>query len=198
MAMRGEAPPLGRRDGLGSPEFAQLLAAFDPDPERAGAHYRELHERLVKFFEWQCAAAPDQLADQVLDRMTRHIAAGEHIQDLRAYAHGIAKLRLREAWREAAREEQVQSELRSASASVPPAAEQQDEAERQQECLDECLATLTPRNREIILSYYADERGRIEARRRLALRLGTDLNALRVRAHRIRTLLEECVWKCIG
>ena len=109
-----------------------------------------------------------------------------------AYARGVARLLLRESWKEAAREEQ-------ARAQMPRVFEEDDAAERQQACLDHCLETLTPRNREIILGYYAGERrAKIELRRELAARLGTELNALHVRAHRIRALLEECVWKCIG
>jgi DNA-directed RNA polymerase specialized sigma24 family protein len=186
VAVSGHAHPTS------SPAFEQLLAALDPDRERAGAQYRDLHHRLVKFFEWQSSHHPDEQADKVIDRMMAKIAEGERIHNPPAYARGVARLLLRESWKEAAREEQ-------ARAQMPRVFEEDDAAERQQACLDRCLETLTPRNREIILGYYAGERrARIERRRELAARLGTELNALHVRAHRIRALLEECVWECIG
>jgi DNA-directed RNA polymerase specialized sigma24 family protein len=188
---------------VSSPAFEQLLAALDPDRERAGLEYRELHHRLVKFFEWQCSRRPDEQADQVMDRMVRKIAQGERVENLRAYAYGVAKLLLREAWKEATREDTAHDQLlrmvRSAEADVVVHPAEDAEPGREQDCLDKCLASLTDKNREIILSYYSDDDGgRIGRRRQLAASLGTDLNALRVRAHRIRTQLEGCVWQCVG
>ena len=122
--------------------------------------------------------------------------------NLRAYAHGVAKLLRHEAWKQAAREEEARSQLRL----IKPTSDESLESladggapARQQECFDRCLQGLTAKNRDVILTYYAGERhSKIEGRRLLAARLGSDLNALRVRAHRIRAELEECVWKCVG
>ena len=189
---------------MNSPAFEQLLAALDPDPDRAGLEYRELHQRLVKFFEWQCSRWPDEQADRVIDRVTRKIEQGEPIENLRAYARGVAKMLLREGWKQTAREDTARAQLlrvvRSAEETlVLHPAEDVEDAGRDQDCLDKCLGGLTEKNRDIILSYYTDEqRGKIEGRRELAARLGADLNALRVRAHRIRTQLEDCVWTCVG
>jgi DNA-directed RNA polymerase specialized sigma24 family protein len=188
---------------MGSPAFEQLLAALDPDRERAGAQYRDLHRRLVKFFEWERGLRPDEQADEVIDRVVRKIAQGERIENLRAYAHGVAKLLLHEGWKQAAREEEARSQmlrLIKPAAGEPFEALAEGEVEaRQQECFDICLNDLTAANRDVILTYYAGEgHTRIEGRRLLARRLGSDLNALRVRAHRIRAQLEQCVWKCVG
>jgi DNA-directed RNA polymerase specialized sigma24 family protein len=71
-----------------------------------------------------------------------------------------------------------------------------DEARRT--CLDRCLQVLPEENRDLIIGYYDDERGRkIERRKRLAARFGIPLNALRIRAHRIRVSLEACVRECV-
>jgi DNA-directed RNA polymerase specialized sigma24 family protein len=187
---------------MSSPAFEQLLAALDPDRERAGAQYRDLHHRLVKFFEWERGRRPDEQADEVIDRIVRKIAQGERIANLRAYAHGVAKLLLREGWKQAAREEEARTQLRLIKLPPDDAGVSRPEdavADRQQDCFDTCLQTLTPKNREVILTYYAGEgHARIEERRRLAERLGSDLNALRVRAHRIRVQLEQCVFDCVG
>jgi hypothetical protein len=54
------------------------------------------------------------------------------------------------------------------------------------------------RNREIILSYYQDERrAKIDRRKRLAEQLKISLDALRIRAHRIRKGLEKCIASCL-
>jgi DNA-directed RNA polymerase specialized sigma24 family protein len=183
--------------------FDLLLAALDPDRERAGRHYRRIHQRLVKFFEWQCSLHPDEQADEAIDRLTKKIAAGDRIENLEAYAHGVARLLLREERRAAVREEAARAQLHWAAAQalrVAAAGPLVDEdAQREQACFDRCLAVLTAKSREVILSYYAGEgQTRIEGRRELAARLGGDLNALRVRAHRIRARLEECVSACLG
>jgi DNA-directed RNA polymerase specialized sigma24 family protein len=180
-----------------------LLAALDPDRERAGSHYRELLQQLLKFFEWQCSRRPDEQADEVIDRIVRKLAEGEQIANLPAYAYGVAKLLLLEVRRETDREEKAHAQLLRVLKHQEDYAEEdrreQDEAERQQDCFAKCMATLTEKNREIILTYYAgDGHSRIEGRRKLAVGLGTDLNALRVRAHRIRARLEECVATCFG
>src|SRR5579863_10153854 len=54
-----------------------------------------------------------------------------------------------------------------------------------------------PESSQLIMKYYqGDKQARIEARRDLATRLGIPLNALRIRAHRIRVHLEGCVEQC--
>jgi DNA-directed RNA polymerase specialized sigma24 family protein len=73
-----------------------------------------------------------------------------------------------------------------------------EERELEFECLDKCLEKLTARNRDLILEYYRDEEtGKIEHRKALASRLGIGLNALRIRAHRIRGNVETCVFECL-
>jgi hypothetical protein len=50
-----------------------------------------------------------------------------------------------------------------------------------------------------VLQYYQEEkRAKIEHRKRLAERLGIELNALRIRAYRIRAELYECIRLCLG
>jgi hypothetical protein len=64
-------------------------------------------------------------------------------------------------------------------------------------CLDRCSEKLLSRDREIILRYYiGSERAKIENRRALAQELGISVNALAIRACRIRDKLEACVRGC--
>lgn len=175
-----------------NPTFHQLLTFFDADHERAGARYRDLHRRLVKFFEWQGVPDAEDQADEVLDRLLRKIGEGEAIANVDAYALAIARCVLLEARKRLEREAEILRLVQPADAEEPQLGD--DDAERQQQCFDECLATLSPTNRTIILHYYTGERReKIEARRELAASLGIDLNALRVRAHRIRMQLEACL-----
>jgi DNA-directed RNA polymerase specialized sigma24 family protein len=53
-------------------------------------------------------------------------------------------------------------------------------------------------NRELVLEYYRDEkRAKINHRKELAERMGIAPNALRIRAHRIRLTLQQCVRACL-
>lgn len=193
--MTAQIESRGRRR---SASFESLLAAFHSDRERAGAEYRALHHRLMKYFEWQGHEPAADLADEVIDRVQRKIAAGECIEKPEAYALGVARLRTLERRKELEREQEARRQFRWVSEQSARAEEVFD-AERQHECLEKALAALSPTSREIILAYYAgDGREKIERRRALAAALGTDLNALRVRAHRIRAQLEQWVACCIS
>jgi len=70
--------------------------------------------------------------------------------------------------------------------------------EPEYDCLERCLEELSPDNRDLVLRYYQQERrAKIEHRKSLATELGIAVNALRIRAHRIRLVLQRCVRNCI-
>src|SRR6266404_41869 len=73
-----------------------------------------------------------------------------------------------------------------------------EQKEREYECLERCMKVLTPGNRELMLEYYKEEKhAKIVHRRELATRLGVAVNALRIRAYRIRAGLQGCVENCL-
>ena len=60
------------------------------------------------------------------------------------------------------------------------------------------MQNLPAENREMIVEYYQEEkRAKIDKRKVLAEQFGVPLNALRIRAHRIRAKLEDCVHECV-
>ena len=66
-------------------------------------------------------------------------------------------------------------------------------------CLEKCSSQLDTQNRAIIARYYVGkERVKIENRRAVAETLGITMNALSIRACRIRDKLESCVKECVG
>jgi RNA polymerase sigma factor (sigma-70 family) len=173
--------------------FQRLLEALGPDPETAGARYEILRMKLIKFFEWRGAERPEDNADQTLDRVSRRLDEGERVESLERYCYGVARLVLLEAARDRRREH----------ASVPGFHPWRDEggldAEERQASLERCLAHLPPDDRKLICQYYEGEhRSRIEHRRELALRLGIPVSTLRLRAHRIRIRLEDCLRGRLG
>jgi len=76
--------------------------------------------------------------------------------------------------------------------------EENDRQERRLGCLEECLASRQPEDRNLILQYYQGvQREKIENRQQLAASLGLSANALAIRACRIRAGLEHCVDQCV-
>ena len=69
--------------------------------------------------------------------------------------------------------------------------------QRSVECLGRCLSRLKEADRSLIVEYYRDaKRERINRRRGIAERLGITMNALGIRAWRLRASLQACVVAC--
>lgn len=175
--------------------FDRLLVSFDADRERAAQKYESIRSKLIKYFEWRGAAQPDGEADETINRVARKIEEGAEVHNLNAYFYGVARLVFAESLKE---RERQQSALEHAPAVEMHAADDAAEAERRRACLESCLRRLPEESRALIVEYYQEEKGRkIERRKHLASRLLIPLNALRIRAHRIRIGLEACVRECL-
>jgi DNA-directed RNA polymerase specialized sigma24 family protein len=175
--------------------FEKLLAAFSPDRDAAARQYEALRTKLIRFFEWRAVGLADDRADETLNRVTRRIDQGREIDNVVAYAYRVAYLVFLEALREPELTDIDQETIHPST--VEPQFED-PEHEPRQSCFDRCLEGLTSENRKIILSYYQDERrAKIQLRKNLADQLKISLDALRIRTHRIRKGLEECIKSCM-
>jgi DNA-directed RNA polymerase specialized sigma24 family protein len=176
--------------------FDRFLACLDSDRERAGRAYELVRSKLICYFDWRNIPSPEERADEAIDRVARKIADGEEIRDAATYVLGIARMMLHEI----ARADQKERAVLSLLPSVQQVDTEYDEAERRVECLGPCLEALSTKSRELIVQYYNEERGRakIDTRKRLAQRLGVPLNALRIRACRVREKLEQCMRECLA
>jgi DNA-directed RNA polymerase specialized sigma24 family protein len=171
--------------------FNRLLAILDVDRERAGAIYEMIHRKLVRFFEWRKCSAPQELADETINRVARKLCEGHEIGgDPGSYFFGVARFVLKEHWKQ-----QPPSRI---DPETPTAARNETHDERCQACLDQCLALLPAQARDLILRfYYFEGRAKIQNRQKLATELRVPMNALRIRVHRIRAKLEDCVESCL-
>lgn len=169
--------------------FDGLLESLDRDRERAGEQYERLRERLLKFFSWRGSPTPDESADETLNRVARRIAGGERIASVPAYALGVARMVFLETTRAQRRMRLVPVE------SVRLAAREDSElVEVRARYVEIGLARLSPEDRRLILDYYGDDTpAGAGDRKALARRLDISINALRLRAHRIRSELERSV-----
>jgi len=171
--------------------FARLLERLHPDTDQAAQEYERLRRGLVKFFDWRGAWPPEECADEVLDRLTIKLD-DTIVQDVRKYAHGIARLVVLERRRGPAFSSI--DNMTHLTLVAPPAKE---ESNPLHDCFDRCLAKMPADTRDLLLRYYEGERSaKIANRRKLASMLGLTENALRSRVQRLRDRLEECVQSC--
>jgi len=186
--------------------FQRLLRWLDGGEDSGGEKYLEARRRLVAYFDRKNCPAPDELADETLNRVARRLEEEGTIEcDTPArYCYIVARFVFLEYARAAPKQSVPFDEI-SAQRQVPagivqvPAGEENENREALLDCLGECVDKLEPQGRKIITRYYVGQaRTKIENRRALADELGITANALSVRACRIRDKLEDCVRRCVG
>jgi DNA-directed RNA polymerase specialized sigma24 family protein len=175
---------------LNKDALEDLLRAFHADREQASHDYQALRERLIRFFQWNRTEMPEELADEVLDRLARRLnLSSEQIQDPVRYAVGIARLLLQEQRRKNLRREKALAELQQSSLDADRREQERILQQERAELLQQCLQSLPEQSRELIFRYYdVDEAA--DYRQQMARAYGISINALRNRALRIRMDLE--------
>ncbi|MBX7218408.1 MAG: hypothetical protein K1Y36_00535 [Blastocatellia bacterium] len=182
-------------------QFAALLARLHPDARQAGEEYEKLRDRLIHFFEarqWQISEArrfPDvsQAADEVLNRLAEKIHAeteratpvAERVQNVKAFALGMARL----VWQELQAESSRLPEM-----PLPPL----PSPNRLRQMQAACLQTLKESQRRLLIRYCGctvlDEQNAARYRRQLIEEFGfKDAKALHQSISYLRRKLECCV-----
>jgi DNA-directed RNA polymerase specialized sigma24 family protein len=175
---------------LNKDALEDLLRAFHADREQASHHYQALRERLIRFFQWNRTEMPEELADEVLDRLAQKLnLSSEQIQDPVRYAVGIARLLLLEQRRKNLRRQKALAELQQSSLDADRREQELTLHQERAELLQQCLQSIPTQSRELIFRYYdVDEAA--DHRQQMARAYGISINALRNRALRIRADLE--------
>jgi DNA-directed RNA polymerase specialized sigma24 family protein len=171
--------------------FDAMLSWLAPDREQAGQRYEIIRHRLIKIFTCRGCLESEELADETINRVARKMKEikDDYRGDPALYFYGVGhKVYL--------------EHLRKKSVPLPPPSpipeQDADEPAQEYECLEHCVERLPTAQRELVLQYYQEEGGKkIASRKDLASRLGIELNALRIRAFRIRTALQKCVHDCL-
>ncbi len=184
----------------------RLLNWLDGGVDSDGQMYVELRRRLREYFERKNCRAADDLADETLTRVARRLEEeGITLAETPArYCYIVARFVFLEHLRELKTRPMLAEGssdvgLRPSLPSAEDAAETAGARENLLACLEKCTEALDPLNRRIITRYYiGSERVKIDNRRALAESLGLSMNALTIRACRIRTRLEACVRRCDG
>lgn len=177
---------MSKEKGLTQECFEQLLNFLGPNPEGAAQRYEAIRKRLIQIFNYRSCPAPEELADRTFDRVCEKIGevAPDYQGDPALYFYGVANWIFLESFRHRALE--------------PPVAVPDPEIERKHSCLEECLASLSEEDREMVLEYYRGEGEEMIAnRKKLADRLGISLGALRSKVLRRRIQLDKCITSCL-
>jgi DNA-directed RNA polymerase specialized sigma24 family protein len=190
--------------GLTPTAFKRLLEWLDDGTESHGETYLEMRRRLVAYFERRDRRFADELADETLNRvgLTLDKSGTIAVTPPARYCYVVARYVLLEDFRRDHAQVALDDDRGDMGFVVPrlgPADPQDPVALREErlDCLDRCLQTLKPEQRELVVEYYRDHRRqKIDRRRALAARLGISMNALAIRACRIRSTLEACVEGC--
>lgn len=185
-------------DALRAEHFEALLRRLGPDRELAGARYEQLRRRLIVVFTYRGCGNAEELVDQTMDRVARKLAEegpGHESADLSPFVLAVAWNIARESFR------RPHPESLSADADPPDpvaSADGVETKEREQRCLDWCLDRLAQDERELLLTYFQDERGaKIKRRALLARELRISSTALRLRIWRLTGNLRLCAVACL-
>lgn len=168
--------------------FDRLLDWLEADRDRAGEKYETVRLRLIKIFTCRGCGEADDLADETINRVTAKLGeiAKTYAGDPALYFYGVAQKIHLEYLR------------KSRPPEIPPPPILANNIEEEYACLEQCMERLPQENRALVLEYYQEEkRAKIDHRRKLAEQLGIAVNALRIRAHRIRLQLQQCVQDCL-
>jgi RNA polymerase sigma factor (sigma-70 family) len=180
-----------------SESFDEILAWLNPDRELAGSIYLQLRRSLVKIFGWSHCADPEGMTDETFDRVAKqvHDLRGTFEGDPKLFFYGVARNLVKEY------QKKIKSYVPIEDMELPvsPPQEAEDESsEMREDCLRSCLQKLTSEKRDLVLAYYAKEKqAKIDHRIEMARQLGVSTETLRVRMHRIRATLEECIKHCL-
>lgn len=179
-----------------SDAFNLFLHWLDPDVEKAAQRYESVRRNLIVIFTRRGCHRSEELADETFNRVMKrlpemiHTYVGEPARYIVVVARNLHLEYVKEMERLEALPEHDHTDL-----SVEPPDETK---EHEFACLEQCLRQLSPHQRKLVIDYYQESRrAKIDHRKLMAEQLGIGLNALRIRAHRIRLGLEDCLKHCL-
>jgi RNA polymerase sigma factor (sigma-70 family) len=194
--------PVGLKEerGLSAIAFTRLLEWLDDGVDSYGEKYLEMRRRLIAYFDRRNRPFADDLADDTLNRIGQTLERGGTIgiTPQARYCYVVARFVLLEDVRRNHRRVSLNESWHADGESPSPQRlaadlrQTRDESDDDRlESLDQCLEELTPEHRRLIVDYYRDDgREKISRRADMAKRLGISMNALSIRACRIRAQLQ--------
>jgi len=158
-------------------------------------HYEQFRGRLIRIFARRGCQFPQDLADETIFRVAEKVIeiAPTFEGDPARYFYGVARNVYLEYTR---RPRTVLLEENRIWTELPPDRDRVGSEEAHAH-LEHCLNELSDDDRRLIREYYRyDKSAKIDHRKKLAESFGLGLNALRIKAYRIRQRLYRCVTSC--
>jgi DNA-directed RNA polymerase specialized sigma24 family protein len=187
---RHGTPPRLPGSTLTQEMFDNLLTSLHRGSrETAGEIYEQLRDSLIHYFERRRCSVPDTLADQALDRVA--IKLMKNPIPLLSRNPGTYFLRVaRFIYLEYVKKETTKA-VRSTALFPVHSFDSDDQG--QYECLQACLMELSDEDRRFFREY---EMANARGKRNLAESQGISINAVTLRAFKIRRRLEACTRDC--
>jgi DNA-directed RNA polymerase specialized sigma24 family protein len=180
-------------------DFDRLLQWFGPDRDASARKYLEAHGKLSRYFRFNYCDCPEDLADEVMNRVARKTPplwqGRSHTDVLLGFAHYVLKEYMRRSacFVDGLGPGEGMNETRRGDFEASAA----EEKEIRAKCIDTCLAKLPEGDHQLLLEYHKYERGAKSAHRKaMAEARGITLNALRLKASRLKADLGDCVRRC--
>ena len=176
--------------------FDPLLDWLDPDRERAGHKYETIRLKLIKIFTSRGCPEAEELADETINRVASKLSEIIHDWegDPALYFFKVAQYVFAER-----RTKESRREILNPDRLVMPIVTDENEDHPEYECLLHCLEVLRISERTLVVAYYEHQgRAKIEQHQQMATAMGIAINALRIRACRIKRTLRKCVQECVG
>ena len=183
---------------LSQDAFDGLLKWLDHDRERAARKYETIRLGLIKIFTCRGCSEAEDLTDETINRVVTRlpeVAQDYHGDPILYFVRVSQKVQM-----EYARKSRRVTNLEDApEAPAPMSVDVEADEDERYACLEKCLEHLAAHDRQLVVGYYQQEkRAKINHRKQLAAQLGIAVNALRIRAYRIRQDLRNCVRNCVS
>ncbi|HKQ77000.1 MAG TPA: hypothetical protein VJ810_25115 [Blastocatellia bacterium] len=166
--------------------------------------YEEMRRRLVEYFDRRGCLTPKDLADDTFERVMKYLDKKnkDYDEEPAKLCFTTARFVFLEYSRGPIRT-QVSLDSITHEPSVSPdeiavLEEEREEKEKRLDCLEKCSQKLPADDLDLIVRFHSGEGPMKLNRQALAADRGISAGVLRIRAHRIRTRLRDCVTKCIS
>lgn len=180
-------------------DFDNLLAWLAPEREEAGRKYEEIRQGLIRLFRFRGCNDPLSLADETINRLATKVSSLNKEGEYKTitYFYGFAsKIYLEYLNQRKGKETQLEMVSPLLNKHEVNLVENDNE---NHQCLDDCLAKLETRDKELILTYYSQEKkAKLDLRKKLAQSLNLNTGALHVRVYRLRLTLKKCIEDCLN
>lgn len=199
------------KDELQRESFEVLLKRLNTDQKLAEEKYLIIRNKLIIFFRTRGYSQIDlELADKTIDRAARKLSEQENSQlensetqnvlsdsYFLSVAHFVLKEHQRGTKPTIAIEDLPVTNQLTINNNQEQNLIEQEETNITTTCFNECLSNFPVEQKLLIIEYFSVEMTKAEQRQSLADKLGININALRVKAHRLRQDLVKCVENCV-